>query len=79
MVIAPKFRDPVLLEDVEDATAMEVSPDYARTEYKAKMDEHLRQLSEKSRAAGLDYVFMNTSRPLDEGLRNFLAMRQRRM
>ena len=77
--IAPKFRDPVLLEDVEDATAMEVTPDYARNEYRAKIDEHLRQLSDKSRAAGLEYVFMNTSQPLDEGLRNFLAIRQRRM
>jgi hypothetical protein len=48
-------------------------------EYKAKMDEHLKSLSEKSRAAGLDYVFMNTAKPLDEGLRNFLAFRQRRM
>jgi len=79
MEIAPKFRDPVLLEDVEENTAMEVSPDYARTEYKAKMDEHLKTLAEKSRAAGLDYVFMNTAKPLDEGLRNFLALRQRRM
>jgi len=79
MEIAPKFRDPVLLEDVEDNTAMEVSPDYARNEYKQKMDEHLKSLSEKARAAGLDYVFMNTAKPLDEGLRNFLAYRQRRM
>lgn len=77
--LAPKFRDPVLLQDVEDDTAMEVSPDYARNEYKTKIDEHMRVLSEKSRAAGLDYVFMNTAKPLDEGLRNFLAIRQRRM
>ena len=77
--LAPKFRDPVLLQDVEDDTAMEVSPDYARNEYKAKIDEHLRLLSEKARAAGLDYVFMNTAKPLDEALRNFLAIRQRRM
>ncbi len=77
--LAPKFRDPVLLEDVEDNTAMEVSPDYARNEYRAKIDEHMRVLADKARAAGLDYVFMDTSKPLDEGLRNFLALRQRRM
>ncbi len=58
---------------------MEVSPDYARNEYRTKMDEHRRLLSEKSRAAGLDYFFLNTAKPLDEGLRNFLALRQRRM
>jgi uncharacterized protein (DUF58 family) len=77
--LAPKFRDPVLLQDMEHDTAMEVSPDYARNEYKVKIDEHMHLLSEKARAAGLDYFFMNTAKPLDEGLRNFLAIRQRRM
>jgi uncharacterized protein (DUF58 family) len=79
MELAPKFRDPVLLQDVEDDTAMEVSPDYARNEYKAKIDDHLHTLSDKARAAGLEYVFMNTAKPLDQGLRDYLAIRQRRM
>jgi len=77
--IAPKFRDPIVLLDVEDSTAMEVTPDYARNEYKAKINEHLRVLADKSRAAGLEYFFMDTSKPLDEALRHFLAIRQRRM
>lgn len=76
--IAPKFRDPVLLQDIEDNTAMEVSPDYARHEYKVKIDQHIKTLSDKAAAAGLEYVFMNTSKPLDEGLRNYLTLRQRR-
>jgi uncharacterized protein (DUF58 family) len=76
--LAPKFRDPVLLQDVEDDSAMEVSPDYARNEYKVKIDQHMKALADKAAAAGLEYVFMNTSRPLDEGLRNYLAIRQRR-
>jgi uncharacterized protein (DUF58 family) len=77
--LAPKFRDPVLLEDVEDlGNAMEVTPDYARNEYKTKIDQHMRVLSDKASAAGLEYVFMNTSRPLDEGLRSYLSLRQRR-
>jgi uncharacterized protein (DUF58 family) len=74
----PKFRDPVLLLDVEDNDAMEVSPEYARTEYKQKIDQHLQQLADKASAAGLEYVFMNTSKPLDVALRNYLAVRQRR-
>jgi len=74
----PKFRDPVLLLDVEDNDAMEVSPEYARTEYKQKIDQHLQQLADKASAAGLEYVFMNTSKPLDVALRNYLAIRQRR-
>ena len=76
--IDPKFRDPVLLMDVEDNTAMEVSPDYARNEYREKFGEHLRALKDKAASAGLDYVLMDTSKPLDEGLRTYLSMRQRR-
>ena len=76
--IEPKFKDPVLLLDVEDDTAMEVSPEYARNEYRSKMDQHRRALSDKAAAAGLEYVFMNTSNPLDQGLRNYLSIRQRR-
>jgi hypothetical protein len=75
----PNFRDPVLLLDVESEDAMEVSPEYARTEYKQKIDAHIEQLSEKASAAGLQYFFMNTAKPLDVALRNFLAIRQRRM
>ncbi len=78
--IAPKFRDPVLLVDMEDNTAtMEVSPEYARHEYKKKIDTHIKELHDQARAAGLDYFLMDTSRPLDEGLREYLAIRQGRM
>jgi uncharacterized protein (DUF58 family) len=76
--IAPKFKDPVLLEDLEDDTAMEVSPEYARNEYREKMGQHRQKLSDKAAAAGLEYVFMDTSQPLDVGLRNYLSVRQRR-
>ncbi len=77
--LEPDFRDPVLLLDVEDQNAMEVSPEYARTEYREKIDRHIRMLAEKTAAAGLEYVFMNTAKPLDTALRNYLAIRQRRM
>jgi hypothetical protein len=76
--IAPKFRDPVLLLDSEDDTAMEVSPEYARNEYRSKLDGHMKDLADKAAAAGLEYVFMDTSKPLDQGLRSYLSVRQRR-
>jgi uncharacterized protein (DUF58 family) len=76
--LEPNFRDPVLLLDVEENEAMEVSPEYARSEYKEKIDRHIQQLSDKAAAAGLEYVFMNTAKPLDAALRNYLAIRQRR-
>jgi uncharacterized protein (DUF58 family) len=76
--LAPRFKDPVLLQDIEDDSALEVSPDYAKHEYKAKIDHHMKTLAEKAAASGLDYVFLNTSKPLDEGLRNYLALRMRK-
>ena len=78
--IKPKFREPVLLVDMEDSHAsLEVSPEYAREEYRRKIDSHIEDLSSAARAAGLEYFLMNTDRPLDEGLREYLAVRKGRM
>jgi uncharacterized protein (DUF58 family) len=75
--IKPKFREPVLLVDMENETqALEVSPEYARNEYRRKIDSHIEELRSKARRAGLDYFLMDTSRPLDEGLREYLAIRK---
>src|SRR6185312_2736517 len=76
--IKPKFRDPVLLVDLEnEANSLEVSPEYARNEYKRRIDAHIAGLESKARSAGLDYFLMDTGRPLDEGLREYLAIRRR--
>jgi uncharacterized protein (DUF58 family) len=75
--IKPKFKDPVLLVDMENNTeALEVSPEYARNEYRRRLDSHIETLSSKARGAGLDYFLMDTGRPLDEGLREYLAVRR---
>ncbi len=77
--IKPKFREPVLLVDMENAReAMEVSPEYARNQYRKRIGQHIDELSSKARAAGLDYFLMDTGRPLDEGLREYLAVRKGR-
>jgi len=78
--VKPKFREPVLLVDMEDAhAALEVSPEYARNEYRKKIDSHIEGLQSAARSAGLDYFLMNTERPLDEGLREYLAVRKGRL
>jgi uncharacterized protein (DUF58 family) len=78
--IAPKFRDPVLLVDMENAAAsLEVSPEYARHVYKDKIAGHIEELRDQTKSAGMDYFLMDTSRPLDEGLREYLSIRQGRM
>lgn len=75
--IKPKFREPVLLLDMENQTnSLEVSPEYAKHEYRQKIDAHIETLSSKARGAGLDYFLMDTGRPLDEGLREYLSVRR---
>jgi len=75
--IAPRFRQPVLLVDMEDARqSLEVSPEYARHDYRRKIESHIETLRNKTRGAGMDYFLMNTSRPLDEGLREYLSVRR---
>jgi uncharacterized protein (DUF58 family) len=75
--IKPRFREPVLLVDMEHpAESMEVSPEYAHNEYRHKIDGHIEALSSRARSAGLDYFLMNTARPLDEGLREYLSVRR---
>jgi hypothetical protein len=63
---------------METEEAIEVSPDYARNEYRARIAGHLSNMRSKAQAAGIDYFFLRTDRPLDEGLREYLAVRQRR-
>jgi len=77
--IRPKLKNSVLLEDMESGATLEVSPDYAHHEYPAKIDAHLEELKKKAQGAGLDYFLVDTSRPLDGALREYLAIRKGRM
>lgn len=77
--IRPSFGEPVLLVDMESRETMEVSQEYAGYEYREKIDAHIEALRTKAQSAGMDHFLMPTSRPLDEGLREYLAIRQGRM
>jgi uncharacterized protein (DUF58 family) len=77
--LRPRIDDPVLLLDMETGDAIEVSPEYARSEYPAKMEQHIQSLRDASQAAGLEYFLLPTDRPLDAALREYLTLRQRRI
>jgi uncharacterized protein (DUF58 family) len=77
--VRPRFRDPVVLVDVETEDMIEVSPDYARHEYRVRMDSHISALKQSSQTAGVDYFLATTDRPLDAALREYLFIRQGRM
>ncbi len=77
--LKPKFSEPVILIDMETDDSMEVTPEYAQTEYRDKIQQHLETLEAKARASGIDYHLMVTDRPLDSALREYLAIRRGRM
>lgn len=73
----PQWEESVLLEDVETGRQVEVSPDYMRTTYRERINEHLdkmRKVAKKSRA---DHVLLVTDEPLDKALRRYMMFRQR--
>ena len=76
--IRPAMKEPMLVLDMETNDAMEVTPDYVRTEYREKIDAHIEGLRTQARRNGIDYFLIDTSKPLDEALREFLTIRRRR-
>ncbi len=74
----PKFTDSVLLVDSETNRTVEVTPDYARTEYGPKIDAHIAALRSAAQSNGLDYCQIMTDRPLDAALREYLTLRKGR-
>lgn len=74
--LEPRLGEPVLLRDMETGDAMEVSPDYARNEYRQKINAHVDTLRKKAQGAGLDYFLLRTDRPLDGALREYFTVRK---
>jgi len=77
--LAPALRDPALLVDMETGEGIEVSPDFARREYRERIGAHTAALRQAAAEAGIDYVLIPTDKPLDDALREYLAVRQRRL
>jgi uncharacterized protein (DUF58 family) len=73
--IRPELRGPSILVDMETDQRLEVIPEYVKGEYRRKMDGHLQQMRERTRAAGLDYHLLVTDRPLDAALSEYLFLR----
>jgi uncharacterized protein (DUF58 family) len=74
--LRPKLKHPVLLEDLETGDTLEVSPDYVAHEYPAKIQAHVEDIKVRAQRAGIDYFLIDTSRPLDDALREYLAIRK---
>jgi len=77
--IHPKLKEPVLLVDMETKDALEVSPEYAREEYKPKIDAHIEDLKKKAAAHNVDYFLLPTNRPLDAAMLEYFLIRKGRL
>jgi uncharacterized protein (DUF58 family) len=76
--LRPELKGPSVLEDLETGQTMEVVPEYARHDYRRKIQAHLAAVEQRTRAAGMDYRLLATDQPLDAALRAFLALRHAR-
>ena len=66
--IHPDLRGPSILVDLETDQKLEVIPDYVKVQYRRKMDDHLEQMRDRTRAAGMGYHLLMTDKPLDTAL-----------
>ena len=73
--IRPELPGPALLVDMETDETLEVTPEYARREYPAKIDAHIAAMKSAANGAGMDYMLLPTDRPLDAALREYLSVR----
>jgi uncharacterized protein (DUF58 family) len=77
--VDPKLGEPALLVDMETDEAIEVTPDYARGEYREKIASHIESLRSKAQGAGLDYFLIRTDQALDQALREYFTIREGRI
>jgi uncharacterized protein (DUF58 family) len=73
--VRPTMSGPSILVDMETEVHLEVTPDYSKHEYREKVEAHLADLRDRTRAAGMGYYLLMTDHPLDEALRQYLTLR----
>jgi uncharacterized protein (DUF58 family) len=74
--IRPELKGPAILVDLETQQRLEVIPEYTKNAYREKLDAHITQLRDKTKAAGMDYHLLVTDQPLDRVLRQYLTIRE---
>jgi uncharacterized protein (DUF58 family) len=73
--VRPVMKGPAILVDLETEERLETTPDYAKKEYRGKIEAHLTDLRDRTQAAGMGYCLLMTDRPLDAALREYLTLR----
>ena len=72
-----EFDDPKIFEDLESGRRLFVDPVSIRQGYLKRFESHSRRLAEICRQQGVELEVMQTDRPLDESLLEFVRLRSR--
>ena len=73
------YRDASRFEDLETGEEVPVVPEAFADQYRKLMQEHIAALRTKFTDARIDYVLLDTSKPLDDALFSYLGTRERLM
>jgi hypothetical protein len=71
------FDEPSGFEDLETNEQIPVIPAKLRDEYKRMVQEHLQALRDRFAGNRIDYTLLDTSKPLDIALFQYLLARER--
>jgi uncharacterized protein (DUF58 family) len=73
------YRDASRFADLESGEEVPVVPEVFAEQYRKMIRDHIEALRSKCSEARIDYVQLNTSKPLDEALFHYLGNRERLM
>jgi uncharacterized protein (DUF58 family) len=76
--IRPQLGASAVLVDLETRARVEVTAEYAATEYRQRIARHIEALRDGTQRAGMSYHLLATDKPLDGALREYLSIRQGR-
>jgi uncharacterized protein (DUF58 family) len=71
------YTDPSAFEDLESGEQLPVVPESFRDKYRALVQAHIDALTAKAAERGVDYRLLDTSKPLDFALYDYLSFRER--
>lgn len=73
-----KGRESLMIEDVESHATIQVSAEYLREHYSARLNAHVDALHSAAAGLGAHHVVLTTDEPLDRALRQYLKFREGR-
>jgi hypothetical protein len=73
------YRDASRFQDLESGEEIPVVPDSFADQYRKMIRDHIESIRTKCSESRIDYVLLNTSKPLDEALFSYLGNRERLM